>query len=319
VNGHHGGRGGGNSDRPQCQVCCKIGHTTDKCWYCYDEDCMLDPRHNAATTTTSYNVDNNWYTDSGATDHITSELDKLVIREKYNGGEKVHTASGSGTTISHIGKSFIHTPTRKLQLSNILHVPKATKSLMPIHHFSLDNNVFFKIHPWFFFIKDRDTRNTLLKGQCLDGLYPRPTTSQSTKFSFGVDKPYITRWHDRLGHPTFPIVQRVLKEFSLPVQQEVNKDHVCGPCQQTKSHQLPYLSSTSLSSHPLELVFSDVWGPAVDSVGRYKYYGSFLDDYSKFTWIYLLKFKSEVIQKFHEFQFLVERFFNRKIITVQSD
>jgi hypothetical protein len=46
---------------------------------------------------------------------------------------------------------------------------------------------------------------------------------------------------------------------------------------------------------------------------------SFMDDYSKFTWIYLLKFKSEVIQKFHDFQSLVERFFNRKIITVQSD
>jgi hypothetical protein len=44
-----------------------------------------------------------------------------------------------------------------------------------------------------------------------------------------------------------------------------------------------------------------------------------VDDYSKFTWIYLLKFKSEVIQKFQEFQSLVERMFNRNIIIVQSD
>jgi len=86
-----------------------------------------------------------------------------------------------------------------------------------------------------------------------------------------------------------------------------------------KSHQLPYPKSTSISSAPLQLVFSVVWGPAPDSVGRNKYYVSFIDDYSKFTWIYLLKYKSKVFQKFHDFQQLVERQFNRKIIAVQTD
>ncbi|WVZ53456.1 hypothetical protein U9M48_004396 [Paspalum notatum var. saurae] len=75
-----------------------------------------------------------------------------------------------------------------------------------------------------------------------------------------------------------------------------NKNSVCDACQQAKSHQLPYHKSTSISSHPLELIFSDVWGPAPDSVGKYKYYVSFVYDFSKFTWIYLLKFKSEDIQ-----------------------
>jgi hypothetical protein len=70
---------------------------------------------------------------------------------------------------------------------------------------------------------------------------------------------------------------------------------MCDACQQAKSHQLPYLTSTSVSHHPLELIFSVVcvWeGGAPESSGRYKYYVSFIDDYSKFTWIYLLKFKS---------------------------
>jgi hypothetical protein len=51
----------------------------------------------------------------------------------------------------------------------------------------------------------------------------------------------------------------------------------------------------------------------------YKNFVSFIDDYSKFTWIYLLKFKSHVFQLFHEFHKLVERFFSRKIITMQTD
>jgi hypothetical protein len=89
----------------------------------------------------------NWYTNLGATYHITDELEKLAIHDKYNGGEKVHMASGTGMEIRHVGKSIIHTPIRNLQLCNILHVSKATKNLMSIHRFSLDNNVFFEIHP----------------------------------------------------------------------------------------------------------------------------------------------------------------------------
>jgi hypothetical protein len=46
---------------------------------------------------------------------------------------------------------------------------------------------------------------------------------------------------------------------------------------------------------------------------------SFIDDYSKFTLIYLLKKKSDVFQKFRDFQHHVERLFDRKIIAMQTD
>jgi histone deacetylase 1/2 len=69
----------------------------------------------------------------------------------------------------------------------------------------------------------------------------------------------------------------------------------------------------------LEQVFSDVWGPAPTSVGKHSYYVSFIDDFSKFTWIYLLKKCSDVYQVFLNFQALVERKFNKKIITMQTD
>jgi histone deacetylase 1/2 len=86
-----------------------------------------------------------------------------------------------------------------------------------------------------------------------------------------------------------------------------------------KSHQLPYPKSTSVSTSPLELVFSDVWGPASESFGHFKYYVSFIDDYSKFTWIYLLKKKFDVFQKFCDFQHHVERLFDKKILAMQID
>jgi transposase len=77
--------------------------------------------------------------------------------------------------------------------------------------------------------------------------------------------------------------------------------------------------SDSTSKALLELVFSDVWGVAVESIGRNKYYVNFIDDFSKFTWIYLLKHKSKVFKRFKEFQALVESLFDRKILVVQTD
>jgi histone deacetylase 1/2 len=55
------------------------------------------------------------------------------------------------------------------------------------------------------------------------------------------------------------------------------------------------------------------------SSGGYKFYVSFVDDFSRFTWIYLLKHKSDVEQIFYNFQTHVERLLNSKIRAVQSD
>jgi histone deacetylase 1/2 len=66
-------------------------------------------------------------------------------------------------------------------------------------------------------------------------------------------------------------------------------------------------------------VFSDVCDPAPISVGKHAYYVSFIDDYSKFTWIYFLKKGSKVYQVFLNFQQLVKQKFGRKIITMQTD
>jgi len=50
----------------------------------YDETYVLNQR-NTAIATNSYDMDNNWYTDSGAIDHITRELKSFQFMTKYNG------------------------------------------------------------------------------------------------------------------------------------------------------------------------------------------------------------------------------------------
>ena len=133
-------------------------------------------------------------------------------------------------------------------------------------------------------------RRVLLRGKCVGGLYPLiSSSSPSNKQAFVAVKPSSAKWHSRLGHPSSAIVKFILSKNKLPHSHDYSIESVCDPCQQAKSHQLPYPISFSISTTPLQLVFSDVWGPAPTSVARHSYYVSFIDDYSKFTWIYLLK------------------------------
>jgi hypothetical protein len=111
-------------------VCFKPNHTAAECWHCFEEDFVPDKRLVAAANHAP--VDPTWYTDTGASDYITGELEKLHIRDKYYGTNQIHTASGSGMNISHIGHATIHTPSNHdIHLRNILHVPEAQKILFP--------------------------------------------------------------------------------------------------------------------------------------------------------------------------------------------
>jgi hypothetical protein len=145
-----------------CQVCFKTGHVAPDCWHRYDENYVPDPKLVAAAQS-SYNIDTNWYTDTGATDHITSELEKLTARDKYHGNDQIHTANGAGMEIKHIGHSIVHTPSRNLHLKNILHVPTATKNLVSVHKLAKDNSAFLEFHPDCFLSRIRPRRIPSLK------------------------------------------------------------------------------------------------------------------------------------------------------------
>jgi hypothetical protein len=87
----------------------------------------------SANTAHSYGVDSNRYIDSGAMDHVTRELDKLAMRDTYNGNDQIYTTSGIGMHIKHNGQSIIRTPYHDLKLNHVLHVPQASKNLASVH------------------------------------------------------------------------------------------------------------------------------------------------------------------------------------------
>jgi hypothetical protein len=229
---------------PLCQVCFNLGHTADRCWHRFDENYVPDAKLVAAATN-SYTIDTNWYTDTSATHHIMGELEKLPFRNKYHGGDQIHTADGAGMDISHIGHSTIHAPSRNIHLKNSLYVPQAKKNLVSVHKLASDNDAYLEFHLDFFLIKDQATKSIILEGRCHKGLYPLPV--HSIKQACGASRAPLSRWHSRLGHPLSVIVNQVISKNNPPVlDQSSSSESVCDACQQAKSHQLPYSRSSSV-------------------------------------------------------------------------
>lgn len=125
-------------------------------------------------------------------------------------------------------------------------------------------------------------------------------------------------WHSRLGHPSSSTTSFIIKENNLPLSS--NKLSSCKDCVKSKAHVLPFTSSTSFVSQPLEVIHSNLWGPSsVVSSNGHRYYVHFIDEFSRFSWIYFLSTKDEVGHTFSEFKSQVENLFNRKIKVLQTD
>jgi hypothetical protein len=140
------------------------------------------------------------YADSGATHHLTHDLEKLTTREPHHGTEHVHTANGAGMRIYNIGDAIFPTPSSKqLDLNQILHVPQARNNLLSMSKLSHDNNVFIELHPHDLFVKDRDMREPILRGCCRGGLYE--IKALAIKKALSSVKVSRDLWHSRLGHP----------------------------------------------------------------------------------------------------------------------
>ncbi|KAK1661389.1 hypothetical protein QYE76_049548 [Lolium multiflorum] len=95
-----------------CQLCGVPRHTASRCYKRFNRDFLgigndgrdtekqlsmaMTASHGSSSGAPQV-ADPAWYADSGATHHITHELDKLTSREPYHGTDQVHTANGSGT------------------------------------------------------------------------------------------------------------------------------------------------------------------------------------------------------------------------------
>jgi hypothetical protein len=79
------------------------------------------------------------------------------------------------------------------------------------------------------------------------------------------------------------------------------------------------ISTTTTICNPLDLLYSDKGPFPTLSINGNRYYVSFVDAFSRFTWVYPIQSKFDVMPVFLKFQLMVERLLNAKIKFVQID
>lgn len=93
----------------------------------------------------------------------------------------------------------------------------------------------------------------------------------------------IDRWHKRLGHLTNKIVHFLIKIFSLLVTKISNVLSLCSSCSINKAHRQPFRVSSFQSHAPLDIIYTDVWGPAhIIGIDDLQYYLILVDHYTKY-------------------------------------
>lgn len=84
-------------------------------------------------------------------------------------------------------------------------------------------------------------------------------------------------------------------------------DSICEACQLGKAHRHHFSITKTKTTQVLEPIHTDLWDPShTTSKNGYKYYISFIDDYSRYAWVYPLKLKSEAFEVFKLFKLQVE-------------
>ena len=124
-------------------------------------------------------------------------------------------------------------------------------------------------------------------------------------------------WHLCLGHISKNRIKRLISSGILNFKWE---DYgICEACVVGKMTRAPF-PKASRSTEPLAIVHSDICGEmSVPTFGQKVYFITFIDDFSRYGYVYLIKHKSKGFDMFKVFKAEVENQLNKKIKVLRTD
>ena len=274
-----------------------------------------------------------WYMDSGASFHICRDIkmfttisteEKPVTIELGNGDRL--KASGKGVINLKFISIFGH---YNVQLENVLYVPEASVNLLSVLQiqaqgfsvtFENDECLVRKISNDSIAMKFRRTGNgykITASQDCTEGfaLHVAEDFASNNKMHL---------WHKRFGHPSPEIFCEIGKndEIADAPSADFNRSMLqnCNGCDLGKMTNHPYKAIGSRSHQILELVHTDLCGPMKKpSLSGARYFMIFVDDFSRKTFVYFLRHKSDAQSTIKEFIVHVERQTGQKVKMIKSD
>ncbi|XP_019238037.1 PREDICTED: uncharacterized protein LOC109218155 [Nicotiana attenuata] len=156
-------------------------------------------------------------------------------------------------------------------------------------------------------------RNFAQQGSSLTGIKNAGNNSVCTR-----SHSFLTTliWHRRLGHAPLDAIKRhdVLRHL------EEGEHHPCTVCPLAKQTRLPFPLSNTMSKSAFELIHCDIWGPyRVPTYDGKRYFVTIVDDFTRYTWIFLIHSKSDTLVVLKNFFAKVHNLFSTQVKTLRTD
>ncbi|CAL1357650.1 unnamed protein product [Linum trigynum] len=275
-----------------------------------------------------------WLLDSACYNHMTSNSGVLKDVSPVQNID-LTVANGSKLEVKGMGNVV----NENISLRDTLHVPALVPNLVSVGQLT-DQGCTVSFAPSGCVIQDLKTGSLIGRGskqgrlfrlEELHGHSITPVHSQSMvrpvsspmsclAVSSQSNKQWDL-WHARLGHPHSAHLHVMFQKSLLgPTRVSVPENHFCTSCVEAKTASISYPPSTTVIREPFDVIHTDLWGPA-PFVSRhgFRYFALFVDHATRYTWIYLLRLKSDLRSVALEFLNMIETQFGKSVKIIRSD
>ena len=210
--------------------------------------------------------------------------------------------------------------TKKCKLQDVLYVPKLSHNLLSVSKAS-EAGKSTKFNHSGCEILNKDNR-VIAFATRVGNLYYLEFCRRGQQSNLAEEGNNEKLWHRRFGHLGENNLRKLVKK-NLVEQFDYNATKSIGFCEECiggKHHRSRFEASTSQTKEPLELVHSDVCGKMNrKSIGGAEYFLTFTDDKSRYSWVYALKTKDQVFDRFLAWKAMVEKSTGKKLKTFRTD
>eukprot|EP00253_Pinus_taeda_P025092 PITA_25092 len=260
--------------------------------------------------------ENLWYIDSGCSKHMTVDKEKLESYSALEKGKKVSFGNDTPATIKGKGIARLK---EKVKAGNVFYVDGLKHNLLSVSQMcDQRTEVIFRSNGCL--VCDLDTGKTMIKGKRTpNNLYIFEEEQQQCYLSKD-DEHWL--WHQRLGHLSFSQIRKACKYQAVCDLPDIKipDNTICKSCQFGKQTRTNFPEKEGSASMPLELVHTHTCGLFSKRTPRgEEYLILFIDDFSRFVWLGLMKHRDEAFEKFKSFKAMAEKQSGHKIKCLRSD
>ncbi|CAH9095067.1 unnamed protein product [Cuscuta epithymum] len=339
--GSHGGRGRGSSSyggrqaspKPpiKCYYCNKNGHKEAECWIKNPDLAPRTADHRSnyveqeqlfiAHHKSDHDGEIVWYIDSGCSNHMTGSKSMFQHIDDTKRGV-VNLGDGKQLEVAGLGVISVQTEQgSKKTLSNVQYVPHLAHNLLSVgqlvsggYSVSFANGVCT--------IKDGSSNAVLLKAEMGNNkLFPMNLTTSSGKALVVKGEENAKLWHLRYGHLNMTSLQLLSARGFVRGLPSIGKLELCEGCIYGKQSRGSFPAGGSWRAREcLELLHADLCGPmGTESLGGRRYFLMITDDFTRMSWVYFQKTKSEALENFKKFKALVENQTGKSVKALRTD